>query len=377
MSKQSDSPISIVTGQIIPAFCRVKISGETVVLAGAGEAGIGFAQAYTSSGGIACVRMHEHGGTMKVKAAGTFAAGATLYPAAAGLMDDAVVGSPLCYALEAATAVDDIVEAAPAKNETDSSALSLVGMSYRARAATAMPTSGIWDKIPLSGLRSGGHNGSLLDIDWTHGEDLPSSILKDAASLITIWPGATGIGELRLFTTDDNQAAEIQWPHVPIKVSGAAVWALEARIKSSVIVDTKCGWFLGLMIYAAFPTGDLIVDGGTLQTEGSIGFQSKETDGNAVDMVYDTTGQAQQEISPGFAVTLADTYHTLGLYYDGTTIQGYADGVAHGVAISAANIAAATFPAGLIMVPTIALKAAAADDYTVTVDWIRVAQGIA
>jgi hypothetical protein len=45
--------------------------------------------------------------------------------------------------------------------------------------------------------------------------------------------------------------------------------------------------------------------------------------------------------------------------------------------MTAVDIAIADFPAGLILVPTIALKAGHADDFTVTVDWIRVAQGTA
>jgi hypothetical protein len=376
MSKQCDSPISIVTGEAINAFCRVKISGATVIYADAGAAGIGTVQEYTASGAMACIRLHG-GGTHKVRAAGTFSAGATLYGAADGEVDDTVVGSPLGYALEAATAAHDIIEMVGALNETDSSALEMVGNSARGRAATAMPTEEIWKNFNLCGMRANPFTGSLLETDFSHGEKLVDSIFKDTSSTIIIYPGATGVGEVRLFTTADNEAAEIQFTSCPITVTGGAPWAFEARIKQSVLTDAKCGWFAGLMVGTAFPTGDLIVDAGTLQTEGSLGFQCKEADGDKVDLVYDTTGQTQNEHDDDYVTQVADTYFTVGLYYDGATIQGYLNGVATGTAISAVDIAVADFPAALILVPTIALKAAHADDFTVTVDWIRVAQGTA
>ena len=377
MARQQDSPISMLTGEAIEAFCRVKVSGATVIYADAGQAGIGVVQEYKASGAMACIRMHEHGGTCKVRAAGAFAVGATLYGAADGEVDDTVVGSPLYYALEAATAPHDIVEAAQVKVETDSSALEMVGNSLRGRAVTAMPTDAIWKNFNLCGMRANAFTGSFLDEDFTHGEKLPDSVFRDASSTIIVFPGVAGEGVVKLFTTADNEAAEIQWAGCPITVSGGAPWAFEIRIKQSVITDGKCGWFAGLMLGAAFPTGDLIVDGATLQTEGSIGFQAKEADGDKVDLIYDTTGQAQNEHAADYVTQAADTYFTVGMHYDGTTIQGYLDGVLSGTAMTAVDIAIADFPAGLILVPTITLKAGHADDFTVTVDWIRVAQGTA
>jgi len=377
MSRQQDSPISLVAGEALNAFCRVKVSGTTVVYAAAGQAGIGVVQAYTASGALAAIRCHQHGGTVKVRAAGAFSAGATLYGAANGEVDDTVVGSPLYYALEAATAAHDIVEAVVVMVETDSSALEMVGNSLRGRAVTAMPTDAIWKNFNLCGMRANPFTGSLLEEDFTHGETIHATIFKDTSSTIILYPGATGIGEIRLFTTADNEAAEIQFSSCPITTTGGAPWAFEIRIKQSVLTDSKCGWFAGLMVATAFPTGDLIVDAGTLQTEGSIGFQCKEGDGDKIDLVYDTTGQTQNEHDDDYVIQVADTYNTIGMYYNGTTVQGYVDGVLSGTAMTATDIAVADFPAALILVPTIALKAAHADDFTVTVDWIRVAQGTA
>lgn len=374
MSGQTSSPITWTTGEAIATFRRVKLSGSTVIYADAGEVGIGVAQEAVASGGVACIETWCRGGTYKVTAAGAFSAGATLYGAADGKVDDVVVGSPIGYAGEAATADGDIVEMIECKGETDSSALANSGVSERSRAATAMPTDTIWSYFNLTGMRSHPFSGSLLDTDFTHSEQPPECRFADTSSVIGVLPGSSGEGTLKIFATADNEAAEVQWPACPITVSGGAKWALEARVKASQIVNTKGGWFLGLMVCTAAPTGDLIVDAGTLQTEGSIGFQNKEGDGDILDLVYDTTGQAQNEHDDDYVTLVADTYTTVGLYYNGTTIQGYVDGVATGTAMSAVDIAAADFPAGLVMVPTFCLKNAAADDVSVTLDWIRVAQ---
>jgi len=96
----------------------VKQSGATVVYADSGEKGIGTNQAYAASGASACIRLDTEG-TSKMTAAGAFSAGALLYPADDGKVDDAVAGKPLGRAVEAATATGDIVEVLPLADESD------------------------------------------------------------------------------------------------------------------------------------------------------------------------------------------------------------------------------------------------------------------
>jgi len=250
-----------------------------------------------------------------------------------------------------------------------------ISNSARGRAATALPTEAIWKNFNLVEMRNNPFAGSLLDIDFTHGEDAPSDQFTDAASVIDVIPGAAGEGALTIFTTTDNQAAEVQWPSCPITSSGGVAWALEARVKASQISDTEAGWFLGLMAGDGVLAGDLIADDATLSDVGAIGFQNKEADGDIIDLVYDKTGQTQNEHDDDYHTLVADTYVTLGLYFNGATIQGYINGVATGTAISAADIATADFPAADVLVPTLCMKeATGAADVTVTLDWIRCAQ---
>lgn len=254
-------------------------------------------------------------------------------------------------------------------------------VSANSRTTVQLPTAAIWDNFPLQELRDNPFAGSLYEADFKRATDFPVNVFIDATyaaaaggKTITeaIQLGITAIGELRLFSTTDNQASEFMVP-CPIAVSGGNQWAFEIRVKQVNLTDTKAGWFVGLML-SSILVGNLVVDGGTLQTEGSLGFQKKEGDGDKYDFVYDETGQSQNEHDADYVTPVADTYNTLGMHFNGTTIQGYADGVALGTAISAVDIAAADFPTAKVFNPVIALKNAAADDFTLTLDWIRVAQ---
>jgi hypothetical protein len=256
--------------------------------------------------------------------------------------------------------------------------------SGHSRTALQLPTAAILKNFDLVNLRKNPFAGSLLETDFTHAPCLPDNRWIDATYAASaggktatehMYLGVNAIGELICFTTTDNQAVEGQWA-CPIKVSGGVPWAFGVRIKQSLLTDAKCGYFVGLML-ASKLTGDLIVDAGTLQTEGSLGFQVKEGDGDKIDFVFDETGQTQNEWSADLVTQVADTYNLLEMYYNGTIITLYVDGVAAGTAVSAAAIAGADFPAGKIFVPTLALKAAHADDFSVTVDLMYAMQSAA
>ena len=254
-------------------------------------------------------------------------------------------------------------------------------VSARSRAVTALPTAALWEAVPIAELKVNPFFGSLLDTDFTHGDGMPNSSYTSATYAavaegktetehIVLGPGVTG--ELRFFTTTDHQIAAGQW-NVPITVSGGNPWAFEARIKQSLLTDTLANYFLGLGINL-LTLEDALSDAGAITDGGALGFQLKEADGNAIDFIYDETSQTQNEHDDNYFVPVADTYNTVGMYFNGTTIQGYVDGVSLGTAISAVDIAAADFPTAAVLFPTFYLKAANAADFTVTLDWIRVAQ---
>jgi len=255
-----------------------------------------------------------------------------------------------------------------------------LAIAARSRTAVQLPSLAILKNFNIQKLLANPMAGSCLWTDFTNG-GLPDVRFIDAtyaASAAGKTPtehmslGATAIGEMLLFTTTEHQKVEGQWA-CPIVVSGGNPWAFGIRVKQSVLTDSRANYFAGLMLGQQL-TGELIVDAGTLQTEGSIGFQLKEGDGNAIDLVYDETGQSQNEHDDDYVVPVADTYDVLELYCDGTTIQGYANGVVTGTAISASDIAAADFPTAKTLVPSICLSAAHADDFTMTADWMYAVQ---
>jgi len=95
---------------------RVKLTGSSatnppqVEVAGAGEQHIGITEYAAATGTLVAVRLRTAPGTHEGKAAEAFAVGAVLYGGAAGTIQDTSSGTAIGVAIEAATAVDDIVE---------------------------------------------------------------------------------------------------------------------------------------------------------------------------------------------------------------------------------------------------------------------------
>lgn len=113
MSRQQNSPLSMVTGGVVNAFRRVAMSGSTIIESPNSTPGIGVCQAYTASGGLAAVRMYSEG-SCKIEAAGAITAGVDVYPASDGKISaTAVEAGPVGKAIEAATDSGDIIEIMP------------------------------------------------------------------------------------------------------------------------------------------------------------------------------------------------------------------------------------------------------------------------
>lgn len=255
----------------------------------------------------------------------------------------------------------------------------------RGRTAVQLPTASIISNFDIGLLLQHPTAGSLVWTDFTAPGGMPTTTFKDAVALTgnaqtfawdgQIYLGTTAIGELVFSHTgaEGNLAAEAQWA-CPIVVSGGNKWAFGCRIKHLNITDGAGGAFAGLMLGQAL-AGDLIVDdGASFQTEGSLGFWKIEADGDKYDVYYDETGQSANAHAADWGTIVADTYNTLELYYDGTTIAMYLDGVKTGTSIVATDIAAADFPPAKIFVPTVATKVGTTAAITTTLDWLYAVQ---
>ncbi len=258
-------------------------------------------------------------------------------------------------------------------------------VSANSRTTVQLPTEAIWKNFNLAELRSNPFAGSLLEVDFKRQGDYPSNVFIDATYAATaagktvvegIFNGVSALGELLFFTTTDNSATEAMW-NCPITVSGGTKWAFEARIKTSTITTAKSSFFIGLMLGQNL-AGDLFADGGaTIQDEGSLGFLHLDADTTEVDVVYDETGQSINVHDDDALVLVANTYVTVGFYFDGTDIRVFLNGVDTADPILASDISAADFPTAKVFNPVVTTKGGHADDATTTVDWIRVAQASA
>lgn len=257
------------------------------------------------------------------------------------------------------------------------------GMSARSRTTVQLPTAAIWNHFPLEELRANPMSGALLETDFTNQVPgftsfVDATYAASAAGKTPtegVYPGVTALGELVFFTTTDNQAAEVQFP-CPIDIDTAgAKWAFEARLKAVNITTEKGSFEIGLSSGQNL-VGDLQADAGAAPTVGTnyVLFNSDAAATSALDVRYLLSGQTADEHDAAVKTMVADTYFTVGLYYDGTDIQVYIDGVNTADPILSTDMADGNFPTGTFLVPTIGVKGAHADDYSVTVDWIRVAQ---
>lgn len=115
MGLNESGVVTFTAAEAIAQYQRVKLATvqtntpADVDIAGAGEQHIGYADRGVAAGELVPVRLRNAAGTRLAIAGTGFAAGAVLYGAAAGGVDDAVSGTAIGRALQAAGAAGDIV----------------------------------------------------------------------------------------------------------------------------------------------------------------------------------------------------------------------------------------------------------------------------
>lgn len=112
MSQYVETPCKTFTaGGAIAKHKRVKLSAGVLAAAGVADDWIGTMEtASLASGDKVPVRLRSAQGTVKMVAAGAVTAGAVVYGAASGNVDDAVTTEKIGIALEAANDADEIIE---------------------------------------------------------------------------------------------------------------------------------------------------------------------------------------------------------------------------------------------------------------------------
>ena len=101
---------TLTAGEALAARRRVKLSGSTIVYAGAGENAIGVTEYAIANGQDGAVRMFNDAGTFEVTASGSISAAASIYGAAAGKVSATPSGPIIGSAIEASTNDGDRIE---------------------------------------------------------------------------------------------------------------------------------------------------------------------------------------------------------------------------------------------------------------------------
>lgn len=242
------------------------------------------------------------------------------------------------------------------------------------RTTVQLPTAAIWGNFDLQSLRANPFGGSWLDTDFRDARSTPIVTFADTTGLM-INSVEASIGILNFFSSADNDAVEAQF-QCPIDVDAGGVWGFEVRLKIANITTDVAAFAIGLASSQAL-VGDIIADNGATVTTGTnyIYFQYDAAATAALDLTYLLSGQSHVEHDAAIKTMVANTYFTVGMYYDGTDIQTFVDGV--NVAdpiLGTGDMDDGNFPTGTILVPTIAVKGLNAADWDMDIDWMRCAQ---
>ena len=163
------------------------------------------------------------------------------------------------------------------------------------------------------------------------------------------------------FTMDGNDEGAALGPYVaPLQIAkGKGKLWFEACVKTSIIDNTKHGFFLGLLEGNAIAAGVPITTAGVLADKNLVGFHRLEGDGDALDAVYKADGQTAVTVKADAAALAANTWINLGLYYDESDLYFYVDGEPLGDKVAAAGISAAAFPNDVLLGPVFAVMSGA------------------
>lgn len=198
----------------------------------------------------------------------------------------------------------------------------------------------------------------------------------DGASLLPAASGPQcGVLNLLMDNTDNDQI--FMGGNVGIIAAGQATytkpWWFEARIAVELITDTQCGLFCGLMEAGTAIADGVIVDAGTMADKDYIGFHRLEADGDKLDTIHNLSGGADVTVKADAVTLVALTWKKVGMYFDGTDVYFYADGV---VLADKCDPADTNFPDEQLMAPMLGINNAESAVNQAYIDWWRLAAAL-
>lgn len=244
---------------------------------------------------------------------------------------------------------------------------------------TSRPSTAIWHDCPILQITEDPGTGYLIFDDF----------LEVPTHLTNVANGAAQVGRYNTFTSNgsvikgaaeaggaaflnssaSNLAAVLAGGGTPFNLaSGQKKLWFEARVKVGTIANAQNGVFVGLFSDTAPAAAVPITAAGAMAADDFVGFHRLEGDGDKFDLVHGD-GTATQLTAD--AITLvADTYVKVGMVFNGSQIEFFADGLSVGTLA----VGATQYPDSETLGPMIAILGADTEATGVTIDWWRVAQ---
>lgn len=244
------------------------------------------------------------------------------------------------------------------------------------------PSANIWKNMP-TGLMTDPSKGQYIFKDvfptvanniaaaW-YGSDLQVYTGATAGSDIT--DAATLGGAVKLESTTDDQGCAIRTPaQFQIDIGQGRLW-FEARIKQVNITDSKFNMFCGLVETGAVAATLPLTTSDAVSDNNLVGFQRVFVDGDALDTTYKADSVTQVTVGTDAITTVADTYVKVGMYFDGSVLYFYKDGVRLADSKTIPTADGTDFPNDVRLGFVFAVMMGHGDTGSATIDWFRVAQ---
>jgi len=161
----------------------------------------------------------------------------------------------------------------------------------------------------------------------------------------------------------------------------------EARCRVNSIVDDVAAVAIGLADLLAAGDNKVQADdtGELAAALDFLGFRSLHVNAGTagknaiIDWVYQITSGTQQDVKTSAHTIVASEWFKVGCIYrpeskTAKRISGFVNGVNLGSYVTGANIAAATFPDGVLLTPLLGLKTGSAATAYLDCDWFRIMQ---
>lgn len=224
-------------------------------------------------------------------------------------------------------------------------------------------------------LRPGGGYFAYIEVDATVGSIRPSAAYPGGViTLLTSTDAADGDNHDTVLTTGGNVGT---LGMISDTAADAKLTVFEARFRLPTITNGQGSYFIGMGEEGLGAANTPLVDstGHTLSSDDLIGFVVLEGDNDALKFVYRKNGAALVTVLTHGEALVADTWYKVGFVYDpngksSERITIYVDNEEEGTYVTAANIAASTFPDGEELALVAAVKGSADNaPRTMLLDW--------